>query len=37
MRRIQTGGIVIVLGAPAQRALPAGTAMPILEMEAAEE
>jgi hypothetical protein len=36
-RRIQTGGIVIVLGAPAQRALPAGTAMPVLEMEAADE
>jgi len=37
MRRIQTGGIVIMLGAPAQRALPPGTAMPVLEMEPADE
>ena len=29
-RRIQTGGIVIMLNAPAQRALPAG--MPVVEM-----
>jgi hypothetical protein len=36
-RRIQTGGIVIVLGAPGQRALPAESAMPVLEMEPAEE
>ncbi len=33
-RRIQTGGIVIVLGNPAQRVLPVGSsAMPVLEME----
>jgi len=31
-RRIQTGGIVIVLGNPAQRALPVA-AMPVLELE----
>jgi hypothetical protein len=36
-RRIQTGGIVIVLGAPAQRALPAESAMPVLELEPAED
>ena len=36
-RRIQTGGIVIMLGAPTQRALPAGSAMPVLEMEPADE
>jgi len=35
-RRIQTGGIVIMLGTPTQRALPA-VAMPVLEMEAADE
>jgi hypothetical protein len=34
MRRIDTGGIVIMLGAPQQRVLPA---MPVLEMEAADE
>ena len=34
-RRIQTGGIVIVLGANAQRALPATT--PALELERIEE
>jgi len=34
MRRIDTGGIVIMLGAPTQRALPA---MPVLEMEPADE
>ena len=34
-RRIQTGGIVIVLGAPVQRALPA--TMPVLELEPAED
>ncbi len=38
MRRIQTGGIVIVLGNPTQRALPAGSsAMPALELEAVEK
>jgi hypothetical protein len=36
-RRIQTGGIVIVLGAPVQRALPAESAMPVLELEPAED
>lgn len=36
-RRIQTGGIVIMLGAPTQRALPSGSAMPVLEMEPADE
>jgi outer membrane receptor protein involved in Fe transport len=36
-RRIQTGGIVIVLGAPTQQALPAGSAMPVLEMEPEDE
>jgi uncharacterized NAD(P)/FAD-binding protein YdhS len=35
-RQIATGGIVIVLGSP-QPALPAGTAMPVLEMEPAED
>jgi hypothetical protein len=34
-RRIQTGGIVIMLNAPAQPALPAG--MPVLEMQPADE
>jgi hypothetical protein len=33
-RRIQTGGIVIMLNAPAQRALPAD--MPVLEMQPAD-
>jgi hypothetical protein len=37
MRRIQTGGIVIMLGATTQRALPAESAMPVLEMEPADE
>jgi hypothetical protein len=37
VRRIQTGGIVILLGAPAQRSLPAESAMPVLEMEPADE
>jgi hypothetical protein len=37
IRRIQTGGIVIVLGAPVQRALPAESAMPVLELEPAED
>ena len=37
VRRIQTGGIVIMLGAPAQRPLPAGSAMPVLEMAPADE
>jgi hypothetical protein len=38
VRRIQTGGIVIMLGAPAQRALPPGSStIPVLEMEPAEE
>jgi hypothetical protein len=32
----QTGGIVITLGAPAQRALPAAV-IPVLEMEPADE
>lgn len=36
-RRIQTGGIVIMLGASAARALPAPSAMPELEMEPAGE
>jgi hypothetical protein len=36
-RRIQTGGIVIMLGAPAQRPLPAESAMPVLEMESADD
>jgi len=37
-RRIQTGGIVIVLGAPAQQPLPAVLpAMPVIEAEPAEE
>jgi hypothetical protein len=35
-RRISTGGIVIVLNSPAQRALPAA-GMPALEMQPAEE
>jgi hypothetical protein len=35
-RRIQTGGIVILLNAAAQRALPA-TGMPVIEMQTAEE
>jgi hypothetical protein len=34
-RRIQTGGIVIMLNAPAQRALPPD--MPVLEMQPADE
>jgi hypothetical protein len=33
VRRIQTGGIVIVLGAPTQQALPAESAMPVIEHE----
>jgi hypothetical protein len=37
VRRISTGGIVIVLGAPAQQALPAESAMPVLEMEPVDE
>ena len=38
VRRIQTGGIVIVIGNPTQRALPAGSsAMPVLELEVAEK
>jgi hypothetical protein len=35
-REIQ-GGIVIMLGSPTQRALPLGSAMPVLEMEPADE
>jgi hypothetical protein len=37
VRHIQTGGIVIMLGAPTQQALPAGSTMPVLEMERADE
>ncbi len=37
VRRIATGGIVIMLGAPAQPALPAESAMPVLEMEPASK
>jgi hypothetical protein len=38
IRRIQTGGIVIVLGAPTQQALPAvSPAIPAIEMEPADE
>jgi hypothetical protein len=37
VRCIQTGGIIIMLGAPTQRALPAGTAMPVLDLEPADE
>jgi hypothetical protein len=36
-RRIQTGGIVIMLGAPTQRPLPAETTAPMIEMEPADE
>jgi hypothetical protein len=36
VRHIQTGGIVIMLGSPTQRALPPGPAMPVLEMEPAD-
>jgi hypothetical protein len=36
-RQIATGGIRIVLGNSAQRALPAESAMPLLEMEPADE
>jgi hypothetical protein len=36
-RRLVTGGIVIMLGAPAQRPLPAGTAMPVIEHEPVED
>jgi DNA-directed RNA polymerase subunit N (RpoN/RPB10) len=36
-RRINTAGLVIVIGAPTQRALPAESAMPVLEMEPADE
>jgi hypothetical protein len=36
-RRIQTGGIVIMLGAPAQRPLPAETTVPMIEMEPVDE
>jgi hypothetical protein len=36
VRHIQTGGIVIMLGAP-QQALPASSAMPVLEMEPTDE
>jgi hypothetical protein len=36
-RRIQTGGIVIVLGAPTQQALPVESAMPVLEAEPVDE
>lgn len=36
VRQIQTGGIVIMLGAPTQRALPAES-MPMIEMEPADE
>ena len=37
-RRIQTGGIVIMLGNPTQRALPAGSsAMPVIELEQVDE
>jgi hypothetical protein len=36
-RRINTGGLVIVIGSPTQRALPAESAMPVLEMEPADE
>jgi hypothetical protein len=36
-RRIQTGGIVIMLGASAARALPTPSAMPVLELEPTEE
>jgi hypothetical protein len=32
-----TGGIVIMLNAPAQRALPGASAMPALEMEPVDE
>ncbi len=35
-RRIQTGGIVIMLGTPTQRPLPA-VAMPVIEMETVDE
>jgi hypothetical protein len=35
-RRLVTGGIVIMLGAPTQR-LPAETVVPAIEMEPAEE
>jgi hypothetical protein len=35
-RRIQTGGIVIMLGTPAPRSLPT-TAMPVIEMQPADE
>jgi hypothetical protein len=37
VRHIQTGGIIIMLGAPTQRALPAGSAMPVIEMEPVDE
>jgi hypothetical protein len=33
VRQIRTGGIVILLGAPAQRSLPAGSAMPVLDQQ----
>jgi hypothetical protein len=33
VRHIQTGGIIIMLGAPPQRSLPVGSAMPALELE----
>lgn len=37
-RRIQTGGIVIVLGNPTQRALPVeSSAMPVIELEQVDE
>jgi hypothetical protein len=36
-RRLVTGGIVIMLGAPAQQPLPATPAMPVIEHEPAEE
>jgi hypothetical protein len=36
-RRLVTGGIVIMLGAPTQRPLPAESAMPVLEMAPADE
>jgi hypothetical protein len=37
VRRISTGGIVILLGAPAQRTLPSEAAAPVLEMGPADE